>query len=184
VVNERYESAKKFLKTSIAGSLLTIVRIGTGFGRAKISALVLGTAGVGLLAQGNQLMLLASVLGSFSLAGGLINQLASPDHVGRPDIRQNYLSTVFSVQIVLSVLLVAFTLASAGFVSELTFGTSNEGAKCVLVVLAIPFSVLSTTGYFEGILFSAHRYDLYARALIIATLIGLVSFFALVYWWG
>lgn len=182
--NEKHESALKFLKTSIAGSILTVVRVGTGFGRAKISALVLGTAGVGLMAQGNQLMLLAGVLGSFSLAGGLVNQLANPDHVGKPELRQSYLSTVFSVQIVLSLALVLVTVVGARVVSELTFGNPNEGFKCVLVVAAIPFSVLSTTGYFEGILFAAHRYDLYARALIGAAVIGLVSFLTLVYWWG
>ena len=183
-MNERHESALKFLKTSIAGSFLTVVRVGTGFGRAKISALVLGTAGVGLLAQGNQLVLLVSVLGSFSLAGGLVNQLTSPDHVDRPDIRRSYLSTVFSVQIVLSVMLFLLTLVGSRLVSELTFGNPDEGLKCVLVAAAIPFSVLSTTGYFEGILFAAHRYDLYARALIGAAIIGLVSFLTLVYWWG
>lgn len=182
--SEKHESALKFLKTSIAGTLLTIVRVGTGFGRAKISALILGTAGVGVFAQGNQLLLLFSVLGSCSLAGGLVNQLTSPEHADRPEIRQRFLSTVFTVQTVLCLVVVVLTILGKGFIARMTFGTTIEQYKCIIVAFAVPFTVVATTGYFEAILFAAHRYDLYARALVIATVLGLFAFLGLVFFWG
>jgi O-antigen/teichoic acid export membrane protein len=181
-VSKKEESILEFLKTSIVGSFLTIVRIGTGLGRAKVSAIVLGTAGVGLLAQGNQLQLFASMLGSLGslqIGAGLVNQLAHPDHSQQSHIRQNYISTVFTVQIILSCTLLLFSFVGSRYIADFAFSNPNEGLNSFLVILSIPFTVM-TTGYFDSILFAAHRYNLYARALVISSILGLVVFFILV----
>ncbi len=53
-----------------AGGLLSLTRLATGFIRVKLTALLLGTAGVGLLSQATQVQLLGITIGSLSIAAG------------------------------------------------------------------------------------------------------------------
>jgi PST family polysaccharide transporter len=169
-------SSKHFLSAHLLGGILSGVRLVSGFARMKYIALILGTTGVGLLAQGNQFNLLGITIGSLSMAVGIINRLASKDSLAE---KQKLLSTAFTVQLTISLALVGVAVFGSGPLSELVLGVAGEGRKCVIVAAGLPLAVLAS-GYVEGIFFGMNRYDLYVRAAIASTVTGLIAFVPLV----
>lgn len=170
------KTSSKFLSASIAGSLLSLVRLGAGFVRVKYIAVFLGAAGVGLLSQGNQLSLLGITLGSLTMAVGVITRLkAKTDEAAK----RRMLGTAFTVQLTLSLTMVLFALAAPELVSTLVFGETGHALKCIAVMLGVPLAVMAS-GYLEGILFGSDRYDLYVTAAVGATILSLACFIPLV----
>ncbi|MBI3543283.1 MAG: hypothetical protein HY075_08445 [Deltaproteobacteria bacterium] len=179
----KVESTIKFLSASYSGSVLSLVRIATGFGRAKLSALILGTAGVGMYAQGNQLFLLASAFATLAISTGIINELTNRKTAASPARAQKILSTSFTVHFVTGTLFLIVAFLASKHVSLLVFGSKDETSKCFAVLLAIPFAAFASS-HLEAVLFAANRFDLYVRGSIAASILSFVAFIPLVRYYG
>jgi O-antigen/teichoic acid export membrane protein len=168
----------KFVIAGFKGGALTIVRIISGFARSKYSALVFGTVGVGLLAQGNQFGMLAITFGSFSMAVGIIARLRANTAPEQLKQRRQICATAFSTQLFLSLVFTAATLIFIKPITLAVFGDLIHVSKILPLALAIPFGVLASS-HIEGITFGFDRYDLYIRASVLATLASVAIFFPL-----
>ena len=164
------------------GGILSLVRLVAGFGRTKYLALILGPAGVGVLAQANQFQLLTVTLGSLSMAVGIISGLSVANHDGDHSRARRVVGTAFTVQLILSITIMALGLAFAKPLSRLIYG-SDQALWSVAVIVALPLAV-GASGFLEGVLFGSNRYDLYVRGSIAATIITVCTQLAMIHWWG
>ena len=168
-----------------SGGLLSLTRLITGFVRIKYVALILGTAGVGLLSQAGDLQILGISIASLSV--GIINRMGAigPDNRER---ERRLLSTAFTAQTIVSVIMVTGAVVFARPLSRALFGAdvlahSQISTLDVLaVVFSVPLSVVAS-GYLEGVFFGAGRYDLYVRASVWATVLAFLSTLTLIAVW-
>jgi O-antigen/teichoic acid export membrane protein len=176
---------RQHIVTFFTGGVLTATRIVTGFVRVKYLAVVLGTAGVGFLSQAAQTQLLLVSLGSLAMARGMITRMGVFAASGEPEREARLLSTALTVQLVTSVLLVVGAhLLSAPLIAWLFPGEADLATGYFSwVLLSVPLSVVAT-GYAEGVLYGAHRFDLYVRASMVTAVLGAALTVGAVYAWG
>ena len=79
----------------VSGGGLGAVKLVTGFVRVKMIAIVIGVAGVGILAQASQFNLVALALTSISLAVGIINRIRQPARLGNREAERITRGTAF-----------------------------------------------------------------------------------------
>ena len=175
----RIDAAREFLLAGVSGGKLTLTRILSGLLRAKVAAVFLGAAGVGLLAQGNQLYLLGVSLGSLAMAVGLVNKVAAEYRDPALDGRMPALETALTVHLVAASLFVLAGVAAPSAIGAAFWGSSAERDWVLVLLLGVPFGVMASS-YLEAILFGTGRYDLYNRASMEAAVIGLLGFVLLV----
>jgi O-antigen/teichoic acid export membrane protein len=166
-------------------SPLAAIRLGCGFLRSKVSALFLGAAGLGLLGQGNQFLLIITSLGSLGMVNSMMQQISRHRESGDPEMLRKIKSTVLISQCISLAIMVAvllFTLRQLGFfLFNNTTGTYS--GVLVLIICTAPLNVLASN-YLEGFFVGYQRFDLYIRASSITAILGLVIFVPCVYWWG
>lgn len=172
------ESRKSFLAASFTGGLLGGTRLITGFIRGKMTAELLGTAGVGVVAQGNQLGLLSAALGSLAMAVGIINLLAAPAYRSDSARADRMRRTAFTAQLSASLVLVVVGVLASGSIARAVFGLPDD-SMVIGVLLGLPFTVMAS-GYLEGLFFGMNRYDLYVKASIWGTILGIFAFLILI----
>lgn len=174
---------KEFLTATAAGGGANAVRLLAGLGRSKMAALLLGAAGVGLLAQAFQLQLFASLFGSLSMASGITQRVGAASARSQDEVRK-VLSTAFSIQLLLCAFVVAAGVALRRPIATAMFGGHASPNLMIPIVLSVPFAVM-VTSFFEGALVGIGRYDLYAKAnswsavLSLAVFVPAVAFFGL-----
>lgn len=173
------DGGEKLFNASVAGGWLSAVRLAAGFLKNKYVALSLGASGVGVLAQGTQLSLLLLSLGSMAVAVGVIHQLASCGARGDADRRDRVLSTAFTLQLVLSGMVALLAGLSCVPLSRALFGDYGRPSWVVAIAVGVPLATMAGS-YLEAVLFGHDRFDLYVRASIVATILGLVAYVALV----
>lgn len=173
----------KFIFAFLSGSILAVARLLTGLARTKYIAITMGTAGVGLLAMGNQLTLFGVSVGSLGLAVGVIRKLVSKEYAAGTLRRRELLATAFTVQLVISLAIVLLGLMFPATASKLVFGSANQSTNTLIVLLGIPFSVLASS-HVEAILNGCNGFDLYVIASTAATVLGTLAFFPLAHAYG
>jgi PST family polysaccharide transporter len=176
-------SVLQFLSASIRGAKLSATRLVAGFARGKYIAVCFGTTGVALIAQANQLLQLATTIGSLTMAVGIIHGLSSVEVADDPMRRRRLLSTTFTIHLVICAAILLIGVLLAPTVSRLAFGWHQGSGKVLALLLSVPFSALAS-GHLEGILFGRNRYDLYVGASIVSTIGGVAIFFPLAHYWG
>ena len=170
-----------FFKAYIFGSVIPLVRISTGLIRSKYVAVFLGLTGVGALSQANQMQQLGVTLGSLGLAVGVINRSRSFE--GDEDSQNRVFGTSFTVHFLMSSLML---LVGVLFRKELTlsiFGSLDFVDEFLIALFSLPFYAMAS-GHLEGVLFGLDQYYLYIRGTVFATLLGFLSYFPLVYFYG
>jgi PST family polysaccharide transporter len=170
-----------------AGGILSFTRLAMGFVRIKYVALVLGTVGVGLLAQATQLQLLGISIASFSMGAGIINRMGAIGPANR-EREGRLLSTAFTVQAATSLALLIAAVVFAKPLIATVFGveTLAHSPVSTLDILAVVFSVpmsVVASGYLEAVFFGGGRYDLYVRASVWATILGFLATLAIIAVW-
>ena len=176
-------SAFEFFRATLNTAGCTIVRLLTGWARAKVTSLLLGTAGIGILAQANQILLLGTSLGSLGLVNGLINRL-SFNYANNEDKKTKRLfSTIFTAQMIALVVLMTVGIIGSRPLAAYFFGSAEYANYFIIVLLAVPFSVVSAN-FIEAIFYARHRYDIYTKAGIWATLLGQLTVIVLTYYFG
>jgi hypothetical protein len=97
------------------------------------------------------------------------------------------LSTAFTSQLAISVLLLGVAAVAPGSLTAAVFGDRTLAAgispyDVLAVVFSVPLSVVAS-GYLEAIFFGGGRYDLYVKASMWATVLGFVSTLTMIWVW-
>lgn len=169
---------KRLIVTTLIGSSLNLTRLLTGLIRIKYIAVAIGFGGVGLIAQGTQIQLLLGTIGSLGITVGIISRLKE-----RGEDFEDTLKTAFTLQFMSCGITLVIALLASKYISHFLFGTPGATLNAMLIVISIPFYVLSSN-YMEAIFFWKDRYDLYVKASIYATLVGFTSTLVLIYFYG
>lgn len=175
------------IRAFFSGGMLSLTRLATGFVRIKYVALVLGTTGVGFLSQATQLQLLGISIASLSMAVGIINRMGAIGAENRAR-EGRLLSTAFTAQLTISVVLIVAAIVFSRPLTDLVFGAEAlarspiTSIEVLAVVFSVPLAVIAS-GYLEAVFFGGGRYDLYVRASIWATLLGFAATLAIIYVW-
>jgi O-antigen/teichoic acid export membrane protein len=158
--------------------LMQIVRLVVGLLRAKLIALHLGPAGVGIIGQAQNLQMLALSFASLSLATGYISRTRTLN----PSYSESYRGAIHGT-ILLTVLAAAIgTLLVGGIfwnqIEALTFSQTVPPGLGLLLLVSIPFLAFAQS-FFEPKLLSDERYPAYVGASIAASIGSLILLYFL-----
>ena len=159
----------------VAGGGLGAVKLATGLVRVKILAVILGAAGIGVLAQAAQFTLVAIALTSVSMAVGIINRTRSEAIRANSSAQRLTLGTALISLFVLIVLYLLLAISNRLTVATLVFRGTLSEAQLFPIILGVPFAVIAS-GYIEGLFYSRDRFDLYVKAGAVASLADLVLY--------
>lgn len=163
--------AIKFLRAIKQGTMLTVTRLGFGLARTKVAALVIGSAGVGLLAQASQFHLLCVSIASISLSAGVITRVARAREEENREDERLFLGTAWTIQFFLTLILSVISLGFAAEISNWIFGDSSLKHYIYFLAFSVPLTVLAS-GYLESYYFISQRYDRYVKASMLASIVG------------
>jgi glycosyltransferase involved in cell wall biosynthesis/O-antigen/teichoic acid export membrane protein len=174
---------RKFFETSIAGAVVSLSRLIFGFARSKYTALSLGVAGVGLIAQSNQLFLLGITLCSFAMASGITYRYSFLSASGDQDSLRRLTSTAFTVQVLASLIILLFGAIFRNTLAFSAFGIRAETLPFIFTLAGIPLTTLANS-YIQSLFMGHQRYDLFMRATLWSGLLSVVVFFLCVHRYG
>lgn len=148
--------------------------------KGKLSAVLLGPAGVGLLSQLTNVWTLANTVSGLSFYNGIVQRIAAANADGETDRLASQLSTSLIFLTTFSCLMVGVTTAFSGQISDLAFGDAGaRGYLVAVILLSVPFAVTAQT--YRGLL-SGHRL---VRPIVVAQVfsdvLGLLLFAVLIY---
>lgn len=175
----------KTFRSAVFTSPLAIIRLSTGFIRSKYAAISLLPAGVGLLSQASLFVTFLTAIGSLGLVNSLMQQMSY--HREKDNVAEllKVKGTTLVSQLLMLAILVVPLFFFIGTLNNYLFDTrdSSFNTDMVFLLIGIPVSVL-TANYVEGFFTAYSRFNLYVRASSYATIMGLLAFFPLVYFWG
>ncbi len=174
---------KQLLKVAFVMGSYSLVSILVGLVRSKVSALVLGPEGVGLLSQANSFLIFMATVCTFSMGTGITKRLSETLGANDEGRMNELLDTSFLFFCVtgLGIPLLLFPLFFP--LTRFLFGDTHLALPFLSVMMAIPLNVM-ISGLGNPITLGANRYDLYTRAMITGTLFGLMPFLIMTWIWG
>ena len=172
------------VKSAIYVSPLAIIRLLCGFLRSKLSAIIVGVEGVGLLGQANQFLLLVTTLGSLGMVTSFMQQMTRFRELKNTEKLNTLKGTVFLSQLsFMLVFIFAFLFAYLPVTSFFFNSTNSTFSYLILaIVILCPLNVIASN-YLEGFFTAYHRYDLYVKASSIVTILSLIIFVPAVIFW-
>lgn len=154
---------------------LTIV---TGLVRGKFSALYLGPAGMGLIAQLNYFATFASGLALLGLTNGCIKLMAEARAREDDELERRVRSIAVAFPLAAGVVLTAALVPAAPLVGRLLFGGSPHTLATTVAACSIPLALMS--GSFVISLQGQSRFTRLARANAVNTIVSTVVVVVLV----
>lgn len=170
---------KKFL----SGGFLGVLRLGVGFVRVKFLALMVGIAGVGLMAQANQFYLFSLSVITLSMAAGIINRIRAPGRLNNRHLQAQTQGTALVTILALIFIFLIIVIIFQNSIINQAFRGSLSFKQFIPALIGLPFAAIAS-GYFEGIYFSRDRYDLYIKSSAWASIIEIFSYITLVSLYG
>jgi O-antigen/teichoic acid export membrane protein len=166
-----------FMSSSVFG---TVTQIAKG----KVSAVFLGSAGVGIFNQLTLFYNLAVTLSSLGFRNGVTRNIAAADVDGRDsgkseDGISRQFSSSFLLVAALSLALCALSVLLSNQISHFLFNDKGERASLVaLIALGVPFGVAGTI--YQGLLNGLRVIGPLVRARMLADGLSVIAFTALV----
>lgn len=149
----------------------------TQLAKGKITAVVLGAAGVGVLSQLTSMWSLVSIVVGLGLYNGMVRNFAHTSKDGEQCPSETLLSTSFILMIVMSLVAVLAACLYSHQVSHYLFADDGDRSGLVCLVLAsIPF--FATSQVYRALLNSAKAISFLGRSRIVAD-VASVFFLAL-----
>ncbi len=158
-----------FIQTAI----LQVVRLFTGICRAKLLAITLGPAGVGIFAQANSLQSLVLAVGSLSLATGYVQRMRYLSGKYSEDYREQVHGTVFLTVLGCVLALVIGLTPFLGFLEDYTFSGTVAHGFTAIVIWSVPLLALGQI-YFEPRLIANENYGDYVKASCAAAVLNVI----------
>jgi enterobacterial common antigen flippase len=161
---------------SAAGTLIQVLK-------GKAAALLLGTAGVGVLNQITSAWSLLNTVAGLGMASGMVKRLAAARAAGDEAAVARQVSSSLAVLALFSLLLALLATLAAGWISAALFHDGGERRLLVvLVAWGIPFAVCAQV--YRALLSAARQTRALVRAQVISDLIGLLVFLLLTWRYG
>ena len=161
----------------------SFANLAVGLVRGKVSALLLGAAGVGVLSQANNFVQAAAVLCTLGFAAGITNRLAAHAKKNKNQIGFSVASTAFTVQLIATAVFILFAVVLFRSLYFVVFATPGVEWSFLLIVIALPLVVMPV-GVVDPVFFGVGRYDLYTKAAVTSVMLSLPPFLVLSYFWG
>lgn len=170
-------------KATIVIGGYSFVNLAVGLMRGKAAAHLLGAAGIGMLAQANNFVLVASVICALGLAAGITNRLAATTQTGEADAGLATAATAFTVQLIVTAAILLLSLLLFRPLYYVLFAAPGLEWPFLILLVGLPLAVIPT-GIVDPVFFGTGRYDLYTKASALSVALGLVPFLLLTYLWG
>lgn len=169
---------KNIIKATGSVSSITFANILTGFIRSKFTAVMLGTAGVGLFSQAFNFLQFAITVASLSIRLGVTKYVAKYSSENDDKKVKETISFAVVSQISVALVFIIVVLLFSKVVSKYLFASEGYGLFVIMLALGIPFVVLS--GTFESVLIGFGKYKSFARGRVIAAFLSLVPLFVFI----
>lgn len=155
--------------------LMTLVRL-------KFAALIMGSAGVGLLAALGNLQLLISTIAGLGLQTSAVREIA--DAMGKNDIDSVALrvQVLKKISVLTGLLGMAFTIGLGSFLSLITFGSAEYSLDVCMLGIAV--LLLNLTGAHLATIQGMRQITSLAKVNVAAALVATVITFWLYYLYG
>lgn len=165
---------KVFLQTGV----LQGVRLVSGICRAKLIAVFLGPAGVGIFAQAQNLQSMILAVGSLSLATGYVQRIRYLNDKYTEEYRREVHGTVFFTVLGALFLILLGLTPFLSWVEAKTFSGHVEPGFTGFVLWSVPLLGLAQA-YFEPRLIAGERYADYVKAACVASILSVPALWIL-----
>jgi FkbM family methyltransferase len=172
-----------FFRANYIVGISTVSRIFTGVLKTKASALLLAPVGVGVLGIAGQMQMLLLSIGSLSFGSGIIQMLGRRISENNQVEKKRIFSTAFTLLFFFDLFLLGLGILALPWIAPLLFESSNASAYFLPVLFALPFGAF-VVSYFQCILFTHGRYDLWSRANVAMAVFDLFLFVTLSWAYG
>jgi len=156
-----------FLQTA----MLQAVRLVSGVCRAKLIALYLGPAGVGIFAQAQYLQSLILAVGSLSLGTGYIQRMRALSGRYSEEYYRQVHGTVFYTLLASVLALLLGLTPFLPWIERITFAGTVTPGFSAFVLWSVPLLALAQI-YFESRLISSDRYGDYVKATCLTSILS------------
>ncbi len=173
---------RRLAEAALASGLASVVATCCGFARVKLYAMFLGVAGVGVIAQIQNLHNLLAVVAMMGLGLGISREVARARAASESEALENVLGTARLLAAGASLLLVLGVVFLAEPLSSWLLG---DPSHAVLLRIAAPALAFASLGRVLFEVLNGHRaYWSTARATMISAVIALVALLPLIHWFG
>lgn len=163
-------------------SLASAANITTGIIRTKIFAVILGTAGVGVVSQLTSFSGLVLFVCTAGIPIGITKLVSEFEKEGKWQEIYDILNNSLALLVLVGVISLVLTFCFASEVSELILDSSSYSNYIVIVAMAFPFSVVMIVldAYLRGL----KKFNHYVKISIINAVISLLTTVGLVYYFS
>lgn len=169
-----------WLKASIATATAQIVRMLGGLIVIKIIAVYLGPEGFGRLGHFMSLIAILSVLAGGGILNGIVKHVA--EYKNTPSKLYPFLSNALAYSLIFSLCIFIVIAVLAKSISLILFG-SDEFYRLIIILGVLQFLYAMVT-YCNGTINGLRETRIFAKIIIIGTLIGVPSAYVLVVTYG
>lgn len=166
------------LKVSSFNGLSVVIKMITGLGVSKLTAIYLGPQGIAILGNLRNVL---EIFHKFS-SGGLANAVVkySAEHKSDPEAFSSFLSTLIWSGLVMCVSTMAVILVFSEFINTLIFGSRNFVSVIRLLAFVLPLHVINL--YLISILQGFNAFSKVIKINIASHFLNIIAFALLVYW--
>lgn len=172
-----------FIASNLRFSVFTFFKIAFSPIRSKVSAISMGTAGVGYFGTVQNFQNIAATLSSLGLGAGLSTELSQCIKKNDTAGIKRALGVAFTGLITSTTAAIFIFFFLHDKFSQWIFDDDSFSSLLVPAILSVPFFVISTC-YFEPILYSHSKDAGAAKAYQWGTILDLICFLPLVYFVG
>ena len=168
---------------NISMGVSTLVRMLLGIMKTKVSAILLGPEGVGIIGLVSQMQLFGMSLSSFSIGSGLSTNISMALEQKDRNKRIRTINTAFSLLVISNLLFLicfGFSLTKA---SQFIFHRDDQIRYLIPMLLSVPLHAFLGS-FFMGIFFGHEKIKDYTLASIVAAGIEAVAFLFLIKFFG
>jgi len=168
------------LKVSSFNGLSVVIKMITGLGVSKLTAIYLGPQGIAILGNLRNVL---EIFHKFS-SGGLANAVVkySAEHKSDPKAFSSFLSTLIWSGLVMCFLTIAVILVFSEFINTLIFGSRNFVSVIRLLAFVLPLHVINL--YLISILQGFNEFSKVIKINIASHFLNIIAFALLVYWFN
>lgn len=169
----------QYIKSNFILGIGTIYRVLISLVKSKLSAITLGSSGLGYVGLGTNLQNAGLNWTSAGMPAPYINLLTRTIQINNTEEQNKIISTAFTLQLIFAICIVLPMILFSRQASELILNTSSLSPYVIPIALYIPFQSLSA-GYLYGTYVSFGRLGRFTKAGLVAATIELSCFVFLI----
>ena len=183
-VADRGTSYREILKATFLIGGSQVVNVLISMVRAKVMAILLGPAGVGLNGMYGSVLSLAQTVAGLGINSSGVRQVAESLGTGDRNRVARTVTVLRQVSLLLGLLGGAALVLGSAPIAQLTFGRVNQGETVGIALLSIVLFINLVMAGQGALLQGLRKIREMALANILGSLAGTVTVIPLVYYWG